>query len=125
MSTTLFERLRDGTGKRLLDTYGDVFRITKNTGKTFDPTTGEVTASSVSQDVMGKAFTRNSQLSYDGVVGENEIEIYLTASGNSFEPEKGQLIKTPGTSITSLTITRIERIPESGTVVIYKVFAER
>jgi hypothetical protein len=123
--SSFFEKLRDGAGKKLLDRYGDVFRITRSSAPSFNPATGEVTASTVTQDVVGKAFTIEQKFDQGEMARTGRIEIYLTASGVSFEPQEGMSIKSPTDSTTPYQISVVKRIPESGVAVIYHVIALR
>jgi hypothetical protein len=123
--SNLFERLRDNTGLKLLTKYGDVFRITKTTGGAYSASTGAYTVSTVTQDVRGKAFSRDVEYDAPENVETAETEVYLTASGLSFIPTPGMSIASPVTSTAPYKITRVKPIPESGVVVIYHVFARR
>ncbi len=123
--SAFFTRLRDKTAKTMMDRYGDVFRITKSSDTTFNPATGEVTASTLTQDVKGKAFPIEQKFDTGELVETSKIEIYLTASGLSFEPKEGMAIKSPTDSTEPLQITNVQRIPESGVAVIYRVIAVR
>lgn len=124
MSASIFERLRDGTGLLLLQKYGEVFRLTKRGDQVFSPDTGAVTVSTATQDVRGKAFSRDS--AFDPELAETaETEIYLTASGLTFAPKPGMTIGAPVTTTEPYKITRVQPIPESGTVVMYRIVARR
>jgi len=125
MSATIFERLRDGTGLRLLQKYGDVFRITKRGDQVYTPSTGSVTVSTATQDVRGKSFSRESRFDDPELVEGTEVEIYLTASGIKFAPKAGMTIGSPVTTTEPYKITRVQAIPESGTVVMYRVIAQK
>lgn len=125
MSTSLFERLRDGTGLRLLQKYGEVFRVTKRGDQTYTPTTGSVTASTATQDLRGKSFSRDARFDDPELVEATEVEIYLTASGAKFTPKAGMTIGSPPTTAEPYKITRVQSIPESGTVVMYRILAQR
>jgi hypothetical protein len=122
---SLFERLRDKTSVSLLTRYGDVFRVTRSANTTFNPTTGAVSASTESQDVLGKSFSRDSSFDSGEMVETAEVEIYLTASGVTFTPQPGMAIKEPTSSLEPLQITRVQPIPESGTVVMFRILARR
>ncbi len=121
----LFTRLRDGAGLRILTKYGDVFRITKQGSPTFNPQTGGVTASTITQDVVGKSFSKEEDFDNGEMAQRREVEIFLTASGMDFAPEAGMTIKTPATSTDVFQITKAQPIPESGVAVIYRVMAVR
>ena len=123
--STLFENLRDGAGKRLLEKYGDVFRITKSSDVTYVPATGAVTSSTTTQDVNGKAFSVEQKFDTGELTETSKIEIYLTANGITFEPRVGMSIKSPVTSTTIYQISSVKRIPESGVAVIYRLIAVR
>ncbi len=125
MSTSLFERLRDGAGLRLLQKYGDVFRVTKQGDQVYNPSTGSVTTSTVTQDIRGKSFSRDSQFDVPELAETAEIEVYLTASGLTFAPQPGMTIGSPPTTALPYKITRVQPIPESGVVVMYRVIAQR
>jgi hypothetical protein len=125
MTTSLFERLRDGAGLRLLQKYGDVFRVTKRGDQVYNPSTGSVTTSTVTQDVRGKSFSRESQFDVPELAETAEIEVYLTASGLTFAPQPGMTIGSPPTTALPYKITRVQPIPESGVVVMYRVIAQR
>ena len=125
MSATIFERLRDGTSFRLLQKYGDVFRITKRGDQVYTPTTGSVMASTATQDIRGKSFSRESRFDDPELVEGTEVEIYLTASGIKFAPKAGMTIGSPVTTTEPYKITRVQAIPESGTVVMYRVVAQK
>jgi hypothetical protein len=123
--TNLFESLRDGTGKKLLEKYGDTFRITKKSDPVFSPSTGAVSSSTVTQDVKGKAFSIDQKFDRGEMVETSQIEIYLTANGLVFEPQEGMSIKSPTNSSTLYQIVSSKRIPESGIAVIYHLRAAR
>lgn len=123
--SAFFTNLRDKTAKNLLTRYGDVFRITKSSTPTYNPTTGSVTSSTVTQDVVGKAFSIDQKFDTGELVETSKIEIFLTANDLSFEIQEGMPIKSPVDSNTSYQITNIQKIPESGTVVMYRVIAVR
>lgn len=125
MSTSLFERLRDGTGLRLLQKYGEVFRVTKQGSQVFNPSTGSVTASTITQDLRGKSFSRDSRFDDPEFAETTEVEIYLTASGAMFVPKVGMSIGTPVSTAEPYKITRVQAIPESGTVVMYRLLAQK
>lgn len=125
MSASIFERLRDGTGLLLLQKYGEVFRITKRGDQVFSPDTGTVTVSTATQDVRGKAFSRDSAFDDPELAETAETEIYLTASGLTFTPKPGMTIGAPVTTTEPYKITRVQPIPESGTVVMYRIVARR
>jgi hypothetical protein len=125
MTTSLFERLRDGAGLRLLQKYGDVFRVTKRGDQVYNPSTGSVTTSTATQDIRGKSFSRDSQFDVPELTETAEIEVYLTASGLTFAPQPGMTIGSPPTTALPYKITRVQPIPESGVVVMYRVIAQR
>lgn len=125
MSTSLFERLRDGTGLRLLQKYGEIFRVTKQGSQVFDPSTGSVTSSTITQDLRGKSFSRDSRFDDPEFAETTEVEIYLTASGAVFVPKVGMSIGTPVSTAEPYKITRVQAIPESGTVVMYRLLAQK
>lgn len=123
--SAFFTNLRDTTAKNLLTKYGDVFRITKSTAPSFNPATGVVTSSTVTQDVFGKAFSVEQKFDTGELVETSKIEIYLTASDLSFTPQEGMSIKSPTDSTAPLQITNVRPIPESGVVVLYRLIAVR
>lgn len=125
MSSTFFERLRDRTGLRLLTKFGDTFRVTSSSGSTFDPTTGSVTTTSVTQDLKGKQFAIASRFDGAELVEMDMSEIYLTASGAAFDPKEGMTVATPADFTAPYRIAKVERIPDSGTVVMYKLTVAR
>lgn len=125
MSASLFERLRDGTGLRLLQKYGDVFRVTKQGDQTYTPTTGSVTSSTATQDVRGKSFSRDARFDDPELAETTEVEIYLTASGINFAPKVGMTIASPPSTGAAFKITRVQAIPESGTVVLFRLLAQK
>ena len=125
MSASIFERLRDGTGLLLLQKYGEVFRLTKRGDQVFSPDTGSVTVSTATQDARGKAFSRDSAFDDPELAETAETEIYLTASGLTFAPKPGMTIGAPVTTTEPYKITRVQPIPESGTVVMYRIVARR
>lgn len=122
---TLFERLRDTTGLRLLTTYGDIFRITKTNSGTFNASTGTNVVSTATQDIRGKAFSKEIQFDTPELAETADSEIYLTASGLTFNPAAGMLIASPVDSTTPQRIVSAKPIPESGAVVIWLVTAKR
>ena len=121
--STLFERLRDGTSKTLLQKYGDVFRITKSADPVYDPATGSVTASTIYQDVNGKSFSIEQKFDGGEMSETSKVEIFITANGITFEPQAGMSVKSPTTSTAPLQISNVQRIPESGTAVMYRLIA--
>ena len=135
--SAFFTRLRDKTAKNMMDRYGDVFRITKSSEVSFDPTTGGVTASTISQDIKGKAFSIDQKFDTGELVETLKIEIYLAADQMIFEPKEGMSIKSanspgarpwggfPWDGYTDLQISNVQRIPESGVAVIFRVIAVR
>lgn len=132
-----YTRLRDKTTKRTMDKYGDLFRITSTPNSTFNPATGEVVSSSVTQDVKGKAFSIEQKFDTGELVETSKIEIYLAADSMTFEPKEGMSIKClnvvgvrpwgdfPWDGYTPLQISNVQRIPESGIAVLYRVIAVR
>ena len=123
--SAFYTNLRDNTAFRLLSRYGDVFRITKSGPPSYNPETGVVTASTTTQDVVGKAFSIDQKFDAGEMVETSKVEIFLTASDVDFEPTQGMSIKTPTDSTAPLQITNVQRIPESGTVVMYRLIAVR
>lgn len=121
--TNLFVRLRDGAGKKILEKYGDVFRITKSSDPIFDPATGTISASSTYQDVNGKSFSIEQKFDAGELTETSKVEIFITANSISFEPKEGMSIKSPTDSTAPLQISVVQRIPESGTAVIYRLIA--
>jgi hypothetical protein len=122
---SLFTQLRDGTSLRILTKYGDVFQITDESSPTYNPTTGAVTSTSRSQNLLGKSFSRESQFDGGEMVETSEVEIYITASGASFAPKPGMAIVEANAPANVYRITRSQPIPESGITVMYRVFARR
>ncbi len=120
-----FTKLRDGVGKRLLTKYGEEFRITKSSDPVFNPSTGALTSSTITQDVIGKSFSKQERYAASELVQNQEVEIYLTASDISFVPEVGMSIRTPTADGPEMQITRVMPIPQSGTVVMYQLVASR
>ncbi len=120
-----FTNLRDGVGKRLLTKYGEEFRITKSSDPVFNPSTGAVTSSTTTQDVVGKSFSKQERYAPSELTQNQEVEIFLTASDISFAPEVGMTIRTPAASGAEMRITRVMPIPQSGTVVMYQLVASR
>lgn len=123
--SNLFERLRDKTGLSLLTKYGDVFRITKTTAGAFNASTGVNTITSTSQDAVGKSFSRWEESDQPELVETAESEIYITASGLTFNPARGMTIREVARIDVPMTIVKVQRIPESGTAVIFKVMVKR
>ncbi len=123
--SAFYTNLRDNTAFRRLTRYGDVFRITKSGPPTFNPETGVVTASTTTQDAVGKAFSIDQKFDTGEMVETSKVEIFLTASGLTFEPQQGMAIKSPTDSTAPLQISDVQRIPESGVVVMYRLIAVR
>jgi hypothetical protein len=120
-----YTNLRDKTVFNLLTRYGEAFRITRSANTTFDPQTGGVTASTETQDVIGKAFSRGDTFDRGEMVETEDTEIYLAAKGVTFTPLPGMAIKTPTTASTGLQIVQVFPIPKSGTVVMYRILAKK
>jgi hypothetical protein len=125
MSSSFFTNLRDGMALTLLTRFGDDMRITKSDNVTYDPETGSVTTSTVSQDVKGKSFSRGDGFDTGEMVSMGDEEIYVAASGLSFAPQAGMSIKYPTTASSGLQIISAFPIPKSGTVVLYRLLAKR
>jgi len=123
--SNLFERLRDKTGLNLLTKYGDVFTITKTDSGTFSASTGAFTISSTIQSVRGKSFSRGEESDFPELAETAESDIYITASGLTFTPTRGMGIVEAARSDRPMRIIEVERIPESGTAVIFKLRAKR
>ena len=121
--TTLFERLRDGVSKNLLQKYGDVFRITKSADPVYNPATGAVVASTTYQDVNGKSFSMEQRFDGGEMAETAKVEIFITANSITFEPQAGMSIKSPTDSTAPLQISNVQRIPESGAAVMYRLVA--
>jgi hypothetical protein len=122
--SSLFERLRDKTGLTLLTKYGDTFRITKNSG-TFSASTGSYTVATTTQTVVGKSFSRGEESAEPELVETAESDIFISASGITFNPARGMGIVEVNRPETPMTIVEVERIPESGVAVIFRVKARR
>ncbi len=123
--SAFYTNIRDNTVFNMLTRYGEAFRITRSANTTFDPETGTVTASTETQDILGKAFSRGDAFDRGEMVGTEDTEIYLAARGIVFAPLPGMSIKTPTTASTGLQITQVFPIPKSGTVVMYRILAKK
>ncbi len=123
--SAFFTNLRDNTVFNMLTRYGETFRVTRSANTTFDPETGAVTASTETQDLVGKSFSRGDAFDRGEMVGTEDEEIYLAAKGAVFTPQAGMSIKTPTTASTGLQITQVFPVPKSGTVVMYRVLAKK
>lgn len=122
--TTLFERLRDGTGLRLLTSYGESFVISKKVIGAFTPATGETTSSTVTQTVKGKMFSLDKDFDVPELAEAATSEIYISASGITFVPAPGCTVYEEATS-EKYTVVKVRPIPESGAVVIYRLLVNK
>jgi len=120
---SLFEKLRDSTGLKLLQKFGDTFRISKESTGTFSASTGTYTITTTTQDVVGKSFSLQSQFADPELVRTDDIEVYVTASGITFAPQEGMTIQSPVSTGEKYKIFKAEPIPQSGTVVMYRIMA--
>lgn len=122
---SLFERLRDTTSVNILGRYGEPFVITTEPSIVFNPATGGTTSSTQSQTLLGKAFSRDASLDPSEMVETTEVEIYVTASDAVFTPSPGGTVRESAKPTEVFRISRVQKIPESGTVVIYRLLARK